>query len=114
ALCVALQERFDGLNDPADLEIKLIGAEYHTYGSRYQMRMHTHIVQSEYKGSPEQLQAQLFRRLRYLKDKLLDDLRSAEKILVWQTGVGSCLSDKAIVRMHHALRDYGDNTLLVV
>jgi Tfp pilus assembly protein PilF len=114
ALCLALEERFDGLENPDDLEIKLIGPEYHMYGSRYQMRMHTHIVESEYKGSPKQLHAQLFRRLRYLKDKLLDDLRSAEKLLVWQSGVGSFLSEEAVLRMHRAVLDYGDNTLLVV
>lgn len=114
ALCLALEERFNGLDDPEDLQIKLIGPEYHTYGSRYQMRMHTHIVQSEYKGSPKQLHAQLFRRLRYLKDKLLDDLSSAEKLFVWQSGVGSCLSDEAVLRVHRAVLSYGDNTLLVV
>jgi hypothetical protein len=114
ALCLALEERFIGLDDPEDLEIKLIGAEYHTYGSRYHMRMHTHMVQSEYKGSPTQLQAQLFRRLQYLKDKLLDDLSLAEKILVWQSGVGSCLSDEVVIRMHRAVLNYGNNILLVV
>jgi len=114
ALCLALEERFEGLEDPEDLEIKLIGPEYLTYGRRYKMSMHTYIVESEYKGSPKQLQAQLFRRLRYLKDKLLDDLKSAEKILVWQSGVGSFLSDEAVLRMHRAILDHGDNTLLVV
>jgi tetratricopeptide (TPR) repeat protein len=114
ALCVALEERFDGLEDPEDLEIKLIGPEYHSYGRRYQMRMHTYILESEYKGSPKQLKAQLFRRLRFLKDKLLDDLRSANKILVWQSGVGSFLSEETVCRMQRAVVNYGDNTLLVV
>jgi tetratricopeptide (TPR) repeat protein len=114
SLCLALEERFVGLDDPQDLEVKLIGPEYHMYGNRYQMRMHTCIVKSEYKGSPEQLREQLFRRLRYLKDKLLVDLRSAEKILVWQSGLGSKLSEETVYRMQHAVLNYGDNTLLIV
>jgi hypothetical protein len=114
SLCLALEERFEGLEDPEDLELKIIGSEYHTYGTRYQMQMHTFIVESEYKGSSTQLRAQLFRRLRYLKAKLLDDLRSAEKILVWQSGVGSHLSEETVLRMHRAILDYGDNILLVV
>jgi tetratricopeptide (TPR) repeat protein len=114
SLCLALEERFAGLDDPEDLEVKLIGPEYHMHGSRYQMRMHTYIVESEYKGSLKELQAQLFRRLRYLKDKLLDDLRSAEKILVWQSGVGSSLSEQTAHRMQHAVLGYGNNTLLII
>jgi hypothetical protein len=114
SLCRALEERFAGLDDPEELEVKLIGSEYHMYGSQYQMRMHTYISESEYKGSPKELHAQFFRRLRYLKDKLLDDLRSAEKILVWQSGVGSLLSEETVYRMQHAVLKYGDNTLLVV
>ena len=114
ALCLALEEGFASLDDVTDLEIKLIGPEYHTHGKRYAMRMHTHILQSEYKGSFQQLHAQLFRRLRYLKNKLLDDLKSAEKVLVWQSGIGSTLSEAVVLRMHRAVRNYGSNTLLVV
>jgi tetratricopeptide (TPR) repeat protein len=114
-LCRALEERFCILDDPEDLEIKLIGPEYHAFGERYQMRMHTFIVASEYKGSVEQLKAQLFRRLRYLKDKLLGDLTAAEKIFVWQSGVGSFLNDDTAFRMHRAVQRYSsNNTLLVV
>jgi hypothetical protein len=114
ALCLALEERFEALDDVDDLEIRLIGPEYHAVGRRYRMQMHTHIVESEYKGSATQLKAQMFRRLRYLKDKLIADLTAAEKILVWQSGVGSSLSEDTVLRMHRAILAYGNNTVLVV
>jgi tetratricopeptide (TPR) repeat protein len=115
ALCIALEERFARLDDPEDLEIELQGPEYHACGKQYQMRMHTFIVASEYKGTQQQLKAQLFRRLKYLKDKLLGDLTAAEKLFIWQSGVGSTLYDETILHMHRAVQRYSTrNTLLVV
>ena len=113
-LCVALEDKFAEFNRLEDFEIELRGPEYFLNEIGYLMHMHTFIVKSEYKGSQEQLRRQLFRRMVYLKSKLLDDLRSAEKIFVWQSGVGSLLSDDTILRMHRALRSYGKNTLLAV
>jgi tetratricopeptide (TPR) repeat protein len=115
ALCNALEERFAKIDDPADLKIELSGSEYHALGTAYQMRMHTFIVASEYKGTVQQLNAQLFRRLKYLKDKLLADLAAAEKLFVWQSGVGSILTDETILRMHRGVQRYnGSNALMVI
>lgn len=113
-LCLALEEQFQGLDDPADMEVRLVGPEYHMYGKRYRMRMHTYIVESEYKGTVAQLHAQLFRRIRYLKEKFLEDLRAAEKLLLWQSGVGSVIGDETVLRMRDAVRSYGRNTLVVI
>lgn len=114
SLSFALEEDFLGLDDPDDLQIKLVGPEYHMHGKRYQMRMHTHILASEYRGSAERLHAQMLRRLKFLKDKLLADLKIGAKIFVWQSGVGSELSTNSAFRMHRAVRRHGENTLLVV
>ena len=114
ALCLALESRFQELEDPKDLKVKLIGPEFHMFGSSYEMQMHTFMLRSEYQGSLEQLHLQLHRRLVFLRRKLLDDLDFGERILVWQSGVGSLLTDETIFRMHNAVSAYGDNTLLVV
>ena len=53
------------------------------------------------------------RRLAYLRRKLLNDLREAEKIFVWRQGITN-LSDDALASLHEAMRQYGDNTLLYV
>jgi len=51
--------------------------------------------------------------LAYLRRKLLNDLREAEKIFVWRQGITN-LSDDALASLHEAMRQYGDNTLLYV
>ena len=114
ALCLALENEFEGLDDAQDLKVELVGPEYHMLESRYQMRMHTFIVRSEYSGTLEQLHAQLHRRLKYLKNKFLEDLRAGEKTLVWQSGVGSILSDETVLRLYNAVSAYGDSALVVV
>jgi tetratricopeptide (TPR) repeat protein len=113
-LCLALENEFEGFDDRENFEVKLSGPEYFLYEKRYQMEMHTFILKSEYQGTLEQLQDQLSRRMRYLKRKFLDDLRAAEKVLVWQTGMGSSLSDETVSRMHRAIRSFGNNTLMVI
>lgn len=113
-LCLALEERFRSLDDPEDMGVRLVGPEYHMFGKRYRMRMHTYIVESEYKGTRTQLEAQLLRRIRYLRGKFLDDLRMAGKLLLWQSGVGSSLAEETVLRMRDALQSYGPNTLVVI
>ena len=113
-LCLALEHEFAGLDDGENFEVKLVGPEYFLYEKLYRMEMHTFILKSEYQGTPQQLHNQMTQRMRYLKRKLIDDLRAAEKVFVWQSGMGSSLSDETIARMHRAIQLYGRNTLLVI
>ncbi len=113
-LCLALEHEFAGLDEGEDYELKMSGPEYFLHEKRYQMEMHTFILKSEYQGTPDQLHNQLTRRMRYLKRKLIDDLRAAEKVFVWQSGIGSSLSDETVARMHRALQFFGRNTLLII
>lgn len=56
--------------------------------------------------------AQLCRRLTFLRNKLLDDLREGGKIFVYKTI--DPITDDEIRQLHRALRRYGNSTLLYV
>ncbi len=57
--------------------------------------------------------AQICARLRFLRKKLADDLREGRKIFVYQNMQRS-LTDAELTSLHHAVRRYGDATLLYV
>lgn len=84
--------------------------EYRIADKSYDLTMHTFIVEN--KENEQILFEKICRRARYLREKLLDDLTSGEKIFVFQSD--NDLSSHAVGRLHAALRHYGDNTLLVV
>lgn len=84
--------------------------EYWTRDTRFDMNMHTFIVED--KDNEKVIFDKLCRRVRYLRDKFIDDLRVAEKIFVFQSD--DELTGEQMVELHAALRRYGDNTLLCV
>jgi hypothetical protein len=63
--------------------------------------------------SEEQMREQVCRRLQFLRDKLIGDLRASAKIFVFKV-IERNLTDQEIGRLHAAMRRYGDNTLLYV
>jgi tetratricopeptide (TPR) repeat protein len=111
----ALDARFEGVGDPEQTEVYLQDNhgrnEYRTRDKRFGMAMHTFIHEEEI--SQEQLFTQSCRRLKYLKSKLLDDLEAARKIFVYPSAY-EVLTDDQLDRMHTAIRNYGDTTLLYV
>ena len=52
-------------------------------------------------------------RLRFLRQKLIEDLRDGGKIFVYKNNHRT-LSDDELAGLHAAVRRYGDNTLLYV
>ena len=61
---------------------------------------------------PEALHEREHKRLRYLAAKMLDDLKDAKKIFVYQRPPP--LADVDIIPLYRALRAYGPNKLLWV
>ena len=61
----------------------------------------------------EKLFPQLCRRLTFLRQKMIGDLRAGEKIFVYKNMFRN-LTDAELDRFHAAMRRYGDNTLLVI
>lgn len=110
-LTEGLRAGFPGLGDPENTEFT------HTSDGCYDLRdlkhniflTHTHVKI----GSVDEPRffIQQCRRVRFLKDKLFEDLRAAEKIFVFKPEKGH-VSDDEILNLHAVMRSYGPNTLL--
>jgi tetratricopeptide (TPR) repeat protein len=111
-LAGALEARFGGVGDPENTEIFIPGEdEYWTKDKRYWMVMRTFVKTDEM--PIEKMEFHACRRLRYLRDELIDDLENNAKIFVFKNMFRN-LTDAEIARLHAAVRSYGDSTLLYV
>jgi tetratricopeptide (TPR) repeat protein len=110
-----LESRFEGVGDPANTEVFVNEEnerrEYCTRDLRGFMFMRAFVYADEM--PMERMRKQAFRRLAFLKDKLIADLQAGGKIFIWRTTERN-LSDPEIARLHAAVRAYGDNVLLYV
>jgi tetratricopeptide (TPR) repeat protein len=111
-LTMALEAEFAGVGEPEHTRLFVAGsgarAEYWTSDHRYHMAMRTFVMAD---AVPEdRMRAQITQRLRFLRRKLIDDLRGAEKIFVYRD-LRQDLPDAEITRLHAAVRRYGDATL---
>jgi tetratricopeptide (TPR) repeat protein len=84
--------------------------EYFTTDAAFGMSMHSFIQQDD--ANRDRIFEKIRRRLRFLRDLLLQDLRGGDKIFVFQAARG--LTEEGMVELHDALRGYGDATLLCV
>ena len=111
-LLTVLENRFESLKKPDAVEI-FLAPENHEYMVRlnpYGFVYHTHIAAGA--ADPEVLRAKEIRRVAFLIDKLIDDLKNGEKILI-RKGEGIDGETEAF-RLLEAARRYGPNTLLWV
>ncbi|HWB51429.1 MAG TPA: tetratricopeptide repeat protein [Stellaceae bacterium] len=109
-LAEALGDRLAGIGETDNTEIGIRNGEYVTGDKRYQMRMHTFIRADE--GDPQRRLDGFCRRLRFLRDKLLDDLAEGRKIFVYAWG--QTTSDDSVRGLYRALCGFGRNRLLFV
>jgi predicted Zn-dependent protease len=86
-----------------------IGGEYATRDRRYMMQMHTFVTLKDM--PPERMSNQVLRRLKYLREKLLDDLRNGAKIFTFKQSTRN-LTVAEMERLHDAVCRLGPNTLL--
>ena len=109
-LTAALAARFAGMGEPETTELSIgpIG-ELYVRDRRWDLGMHTFLFAHEV--SPEAMFPKLCRRVAWLRDKFLDDLAAAEKILVFKSLV---LRFEDLVALHALLRAHGPVRLLHV
>jgi len=111
----ALEAELEGVGLPENTELGTHetpdGPEWFTTDKRFLMSMHTFMSANEVPY--EKMYPQCCRRLQFLRDKLLEDLRSGNKIFVYKITWRLIQADE-LERMHAALRRYGDATLLYV
>jgi tetratricopeptide (TPR) repeat protein len=114
-IIAALECEFAGVGDEAftELDSTRVSAdreEYITRDKRFVMESHTFVRTSD--APADRMYQQTCRRLQFLKRKLLEDLRAAERIFVYRAQFP--IDDGTILAMHARLAHYGDNALLCV
>lgn len=112
-LLKGLSDRFEHIGDAAHLEVKMSGPsprEYMVRQRRYDLLYHT--FQHEGQISREELLRRQAIHLRFLRDKLFDDLEQAGKIFVITRHKPLQVED--VLPLFTALSRYGPNWLLYV
>lgn len=117
ALLAGLGARFDGIGDPAWMDLTEVpfapgsnSCEWIVRDRRFGFVFHTWIRTSE--ASRDEIERLFSRRLGFLARKLVEDLEDAEKLFVYQDRtIAAPQQGEALLR---ALRRYGDNRLLLV
>ena len=111
-LCKLLEHGFEGMDAPDNVEMTITpGNEYFLNDRRYGTAMHTFIKQHE--QDADRMLTQLRKRMRYLREELLEDLRTAEKIFVYKTD--HALDDEMRRRLGAAVQRFNEaNVLLTV
>ncbi|WP_158929239.1 tetratricopeptide repeat protein [Acidisphaera sp. S103] len=113
-LASALETGFEGVGEPDQTDLETTGGtldEYVSVDRRFGIRLHTYVPAGQV--SAERMLAQTCRRLSFLRRKLLDDLRRAEKIFVYKHA-RRVLTSQELERIGRAIRVYGDGMLLYV
>jgi hypothetical protein len=110
-----LERDLAGVDDPANLSIRIKrhatgAAEYMLDHALFGADAHTFLTPAD--ASPDEVLATETRRLRLLKRKFLEDLRSGRRIFAYRSA--HPFSDAEAIRLHDAFRRHGPNRLLVV
>lgn len=106
----AMHARFAGLADPEQVRVQAENGEYMIKLDKYGFLYHADVKVSD--ADPDVLHRQHTRTARFLMDKLIADLESPEKIMVFRQNEPLLASD--LVDLRAALRRFGQATLLWV
>jgi tetratricopeptide (TPR) repeat protein len=111
----AIRDGFDGIDDESDMKIVLepnrSDAEYELISKNYNIRFHSFMYQNEI--SAEKFKQQMRRRMSFLRQIFIDDLRAARHLFV-RKQQAPIPSPSEIDDLHAAFARHGDNTLLYV
>ncbi|MBV9735905.1 MAG: hypothetical protein JO209_08340 [Acidisphaera sp.] len=106
----ALEAGLEGLGEPENTDLVLQLGEYFVHDKRYGFKNHTWIRENQVEQ--RRLRELQCRRTQFLKQRFLDTLMGASRILVFKRQ--NPTPEQEIRRLHRALRDFGPNTLLWV
>ena len=109
SLLLGLSTGFDGLGDAAHLQLIVdpISKLYLVQDVRFDFEMHTFVFEGQIEGA--KLFSKMCKVLRYLRDRLLDDLQDSRKCLIYKD---PDVDQAFIEALHAALRRYGPVKLL--
>ncbi len=106
----ALSSRFEDIADPNHIRIHEEHGEYMVKLTKYDFYYHAHVKVADM--TADALHSQQCRTVRFLADKLIQDLENPSKILVFRQNEPVLATDLLDLRI--ALCAYGPNTLLWV
>jgi len=106
----AMHARFEGMADPAHIQVQPENGEYMIKLTKYDFIYHADVKVGH--ADPEVLHRQQTRTVRFLVDKFLADLENPSKILVFRQN--EPLSAHDLIDLRMALADYGPSVLLWV
>ncbi len=110
-LITCLQNQFDGIDDPEKLEFRpQSNGEYIVYIKKFNAQGHTGVFADQ--QSVDQIAQTHAKKLTFLKNKLISDLRSGEKIFVYKQN--EPIREDLLHNIFAAVAAYGPNTLLLV
>jgi hypothetical protein len=110
AILSALHARFEGIADPRRIRIQEENGEYMVKLTKYDFYYHAHVKTGDM--TPEALHRQQCRTVGFLAEKLIGDLQTASKILVFRQNEPLPAGD--LVDLRIALLAYGPGVLLWV
>ena len=110
ALVSALGARFEGIDDPGHIRIHDESGEYMVKATKYDFYYHTHVKVGEM--TPEAIHQQQCRTAGFLARKLVADLETPSKILVFRQNEPLLAGD--LVDLRIALSAFGPGVLLWV
>ena len=114
-LMAALDHEFDGVGDVDNTILFVTDStgrpEYWSRDARYHMAMRCFAYPEDV--PPDRMLSRVTRRLQFLRDRLIQDLKSGEKIFVYKNMKRS-LTNAELARLHAAVRRYSNNTLFYI
>lgn len=111
-LARGLDQRFADIGKPENVMLETASGEYIIQETLYHMSMHSFLYEKDTHPAPEQLRRQFARRLRFLRDKLIEDLTEARKIFVYQ--YPRLLTGEEMDAIQHGVAGYGPGVVLFV
>ncbi len=112
AIAAALKNEFNGLGNPDTIRLTFEGERREIIVHETAYRLMHHSFKHKGEVELEDFCRRETKRLIFLRDKLLADLRAAEKLWVWKSNV--LISDQQIEGLLDAVRGFGSNVLLWV
>ena len=109
-LIAGLESQFAGIDEPDDMRLTREDGKYMVQIARFSMTAHTGMREDEI--TPAQLHRIETRKLRFLADRLIEDLELASKIFVYHQR--EPLHALELIRLRRALGGYGRPVLLYV
>jgi tetratricopeptide (TPR) repeat protein len=114
-----LETRFAGYGDPQTTKVWIsepapgyAGGEYYIRDVEHGFYMHCFVSVRDVKE--EKFLQQTCRRMNFLREKLLSDLASGDKIFVYKRRDGTPLTEDELFALNAGVRSYGPSTLLCV